>query len=246
MSVASLPIIVGEFPSGYCWPSPQTFANDFAALATVQLDITGATIVLRQNTTPGATQRDSLWYNTDTGHVLYWNSSVASWVMTHPVAAGGDERRIFMGLSTDIDTYDGGAVGTVSASSGPMWERDTTFNDRGLLGVGTTATTAGATGGAATVTIVKANLPTDKLVVDTAIVGQAGVGTDVPVVGNTYGSTSISGSGRAVDSTATDLAARYYSKGQTEAMGLGTALNVQNPYVGVFLLKRTARQFYTT
>lgn len=245
--MANLPIISGSLPSGTCYSAdPQDLFNAWAAVSYVQLDVTGARYVISQNTTPSATQRDFLWHNTDTSRLLFWQNSEGAWVMRHPEAAGGSARRIYVGTLASIDTYDGGAVGAVGNISGPMWERDTAFNDRFPIGVGTIATSELATGGAMSVTIAKANLPTDKLEVNTAIIGQAGVGSPEPVVGTTYGYTSVSGSGLAVDGTATSLSARYFTKGQTEAMGAGTSLSVQNSYIGVYILKRTARVYYTS
>lgn len=248
MSTINLPVIAPSLPAGYCWPSSaQTFANDLFAGAIVQFDITGYKGILVQSTTPTAAQRTGYaWYNTTTGRLLWYDPGQAAWVARHPEAPGGSVRRIFVGVLADIDTYDGGAVGAVGDAAGPMWERDTTFNDRAPFGVGTDIATVLSTGGVSSVSIAKANLPTDQLYVKTSIVGQASVGTDVPVVNNTYGSDAVSGTGRAVDSTSSDFSGRYYTRGQTEALGSGTALSVQNKYVGVYFVKRTARIYYSS
>lgn len=241
--MALLPLIVGSLPSGYCWPaSPQTYLNDIAAITNVQLNVTGAKYVISQTSTPAATERNFLWHNPDTGHVLYWNAGLTSWTM--PFFWGG--LKLHEGTLASIDTLDGGSVGAVTQIAGPFWTRATEYNDRFPIGVGAIAIGPLATGGAMTSTVAQANLPAVQLAVDTSIIGQAGVGSPEPVVGSTYGSTSVSGSGRAVDGTSTDLSARYYSKGRTEALGSGTALSVQNSYIGVYVLRRTGRLYFTS
>ncbi|HEU4344055.1 MAG TPA: hypothetical protein VFU31_21075 [Candidatus Binatia bacterium] len=48
-----------------------------------------------------------------------------------------NERRLFVGSLTDLETYDGGSPGTVSDVTGPFWERATEFDNKWPLGVGT-------------------------------------------------------------------------------------------------------------
>lgn len=240
------PVLPPTLSANYCFTTWQQVANDLVGGATVQFDSTGATFVLKQNFTPDASQRAYLWFNTDTSRTLYYLGSAGKWVSRNSESPSNASRRIFTGLLADIDTYDGGSVGTVGDVSGPMWERDTAFNDNAPYGVGVAITPVLATGGASTSTIAQVNLPAVTLSVNTPIIGQASVGAPEAVVGSTYGSTAVAGSGRAVDSTSSDFSGRYLTKGQTETLGSGTALNVQNKYVGVYFIRRTSRIYYET
>lgn len=257
MSSIFLPITPPTLPQGYCWPdSPQQFANDAVGGAVVNFDVTGATLVLKQPSQPLNTQRNSLWYNTSTGHTLYYENAVAAWVQLIPSEAGGLDRRIFMGDATALDSYDGGSSGVVGAVAGPVWQIDAVFAGRLPLGVGNlpdvvngiVAILLGATGGHNELPIIKDNLPASSLYVQTAVIGQSGVtGTgSESIVGTTYGSDAISGAGGACDATSSALSGRYYTRGQTEPMGLATALNSINPYVGVNVIKRTNRLYYAS
>lgn len=122
------------------------------------------------------------------------------------------------------------------------------FRGRMFIGVGTlpsgTVIALDATGGHDQLTLTQPNLPNVQLAVDTAIIGEATVGVPESVVGNTYGSTPIAGSGRAVDSTSSDFSSRYYTKGRTEALGTGTAATVVSPYRAGYIARRTARIFW--
>lgn len=84
---------------------------------------------------------------TDVGVGDYdWSPILGKWVKNHWLPSGTvpvDERRIFVGISSDVDTYDGGDAGTVSNVSGPFWEIDTDFQDKFMIGVGATYTPVG-------------------------------------------------------------------------------------------------------
>lgn len=259
MSSVLLPITPPSLPSGYCYPAdPQQFINDAVGGAVVNFDVTGATVVLKQPSQPLNTQRDKLWYNTTTGHTLYYDNPTASWVMPHGEPAGGLAWRIWTGDITTLQTYDGGSIGAAGAVSGPMWEVATAIAGRMPIGAGdlpdhvngVVSVTVNGTGGHNELTVAKVNLPIDTIDVKTAVVGQAGVvgaGAE-PVVGQTYGSDAISGPGSACDATDSTpgLSGRYYTRGQTLPLGDGTALNSVGPYYGVFFIKRTSQRIYYT
>lgn len=258
-STVDLPIIPPSLPSGYCWPAdPQQFVNDAIGQAVVQFSITGLTGILRQNTTPTNTQRDNIWFNTDTGHVLFWNNPTGAWVAYHPVLPGSAERRIYVGDTASLVTYDGGSAGAVGDASGPMWTTDAAFAGRFPIGAGnlpdtsngTVTIAVNGTGGHNELAVDKVNLPNETLSVLTDIIGNAGTtgGVGSPVVGQAYGSEPIAGNSAAVDATDTSggLSGCYRTKGQTEALGLATKLNTINPFYGVLFIVRTARRFYTS
>lgn len=243
--MALLPIIAGSLAADYCWPaSPQTYLNDIAAISGVQLDVTGAKYVISHTTTPAATERNFIWHNPNTGHVLTWNSSTTRWEQPHRLPAYSPEWAFWADTPTALLSHDGGDGG-----ANPMWEIVTAFAGRvpvapGALPGSGTVVAVNATGGSDQATIAAANLPAVKIAVNTAIVGQAGVGSDVPVVGSTYGSTSLAGSGLSVDGTQNPVSGRYYSKGETDNLGTGTALASISPYYSIYIIRRSGRLAY--
>lgn len=254
-----LPITPPSLSSGYCYPAdPQQFVNDAVGGAVVNFDVTGATVIISQTSQPLNTQRDKIWHNPTTGHLLKYAPSVASWVMVNQERPSGFTRKVFTGDVTALLTEDGGSAGTVGDVAGPMWEIDTAMSGRLALGAGdlpdhvngTVTVAVNSTGGHNELTVAKVNLPVDTIDVKTAVVGQAGVtgaGAE-PVVGQTYGSDAISGAGSACDATNSTpgLSGRYYTRAQTLPLGDGTALNSIPPYYGIYWIKRTARIYYTS
>ncbi len=104
----------------------------------VTLDLTG---YIKSASAPGASDRDKLWIKIDgstrpVGHFIYYGGL---WIWPHEVPAGGSERRIWVGDTATLQTYDGGAVGTVSDAGGPMWAEDTDLVGRIPIGVGAIA-----------------------------------------------------------------------------------------------------------
>lgn len=258
MSTVNLTITPPQLTNPYCFTTWQQLANDVVGGAVVNFDVTGATVVLKQSGTPTAAQRDKLWFNTTTGHLLRYDAGIGDWIAEHPIQPGdGTTGPIIMwnGDAASIDLIDGGTAGVATLTSGPFWEAVTQMAARVPLGVGTLPSGATVavtgTGGAETVVLVQANLPNVNVAVKTSVVGQAGVGSDVPVVGNTYGSDPVPGTGLAVDGTSTSISGRYYTRGQTEPLGGGvagaapTAVNILPQWYGVYFIRRTARKYFT-
>jgi hypothetical protein len=249
MSVVNLPIIPPTLDANYCFTSYQQLANDIVGGAIVQFDATGSFGVLVQTTTPTPAQRNNfLWFNLTTEHLLRYDTGLGEWVQKHYVPASDERRWWFEGVAGNVPLVDGGEVGAVGLAAGPFWEIDHNYDARMPLGAGTlpstTVVAVSGTGGVETVTLAKVNLPTDEIDVKTAIVGRIATGSDVPVVGNTYGSDSLAGSGRSVDSTTSDFSDRYYTRGRTLPLGSGTAFSVLPPYRAGYWLKRTARVYW--
>ena len=244
-TTTGLPVIPGTFPPGYCWPAdPQQFLNDIAALITVTLDTSGANYILSQPGAPSASQREFVWHNPDTGHILTWNVNTTRWEQPNPEPPGSLARRVYVGTPTQLKSYDGGDGG-----SNPMWEEDPLFAGRVAVAVGTLTGNAavvavGGTGGTNQVVLVKDNLPAVTIPVKTSIVGSSGVGAPESVVGTLNGSDALAGEGRVVDGTDTNVSGRYYTRGETLPLGIATPVSLMPAYFGVYYIKRTARTAY--
>lgn len=250
MSIVNLAILPPTLSTSYCFSSWQQLANDIVGGAVVQFEVSGATVVLRQNSTPTAADRDKIWFNTDTGRFLRYEGSIGAWVADHTVPPNDGRVVLYTGSAGDVDVLDGGSSGTATLTSGPFWEIAGEFANRFPVGVGTfplSGTVVGVTGtgGVDQVTIAKANLPNVTLDVSTAIIGATGIGSPEDVVGAAYGSSAVAGSGRAVDSTSTDFSGRYYTKGRTDALGTGANLTILPPYIGTYFIRRTIRRYFT-
>jgi len=68
----------------------------------------------------------------------WWIFDQGFWVYKNTVAANGYDRRIFVGTTTDLLSYDGGdgTSGTPTNYTGAMWMVDTLFDARFPVGVG--------------------------------------------------------------------------------------------------------------
>lgn len=143
----NLPIIPPSVPEGFCsqltgndWI--QQLANLIVGKAVAQLDGTGFTVVLNQETQPGPDQITSLWRQPSTAGRGIYSYVGGAWVIPHPSPPSGNERRLWVGAlgAAGLDLFDGGAVGAVGANSGPMWEEDTGFQGRSPMGPGAIST----------------------------------------------------------------------------------------------------------
>lgn len=213
-----------------CYPaSAQAFVNEAVGGARVQLDNSGFSVILNQSSTPAATQRSYLWFNTNFDRVYKWEASVGAWVARHPYTFGTDVRVFWTGSLANIDTFDGGEAGTVGDAAGPMWERDTAMNGRVAIGVGTLPSGAslaeGATGGEDLHTLTIAELAT-----------HTHTNEDITNEVNTFAAGTGTGGGLAEVGDGESF--------QTGSTGSSTPFNVLNPYRAGYWLKRTSRIYY--
>lgn len=220
-----------------CWPADvQTAYETMVNLIVGSLDQEFPGIVVGADE-PAAEYQDRVWFRTTD---LQWYSYVnGNWVRPYGTPASGSERRLWVGLETDLQTYDGGSPGVVGPATGPFWEVDHNFDARFLLGPGilpsTTAIAVNATGGEETHVLTKAEL---------AIHNHLLVNSQ-----KASGSLNLSGSNflceARYDSQYTLLAADTAPTTPNVALsgdaGSDTAHNNMPPYYGVFVIKRTAR-----
>jgi microcystin-dependent protein len=138
---------------------------------------------------------------------------------------------LWEGTLAEVDDFDGGSSGTVSDTTGPMWEIVTELNARFPIGAGTLPSTTviaqGATGGEETHALTVPELPAHTHL-NRQFNGQLAAGASAISV--PYSS--------AASSTVTDS--------PTSSAGTGAAHNNLPPYKAVYFLRRTLRRFYTT
>lgn len=133
--MAQAPIIFGQLPLNYCWPSnPQTFLNDVAQIiyAAVQDNITG---VFYGPTDPGADTK--LWFNTNNGRLYEWNSTYGLRTSLYFPAANAQFRMLWEGTEAELIAMDNPSLSaTVTQISGPFWTIDHNYDGRSPMGPG--------------------------------------------------------------------------------------------------------------
>lgn len=232
-----LPLSPGTLATQCYSADPQVFYNEmFEKGSALVGDLTG---IIISATEPDPEDRDKAWLKLSSAGgppaislPLVWFNG--KWVARHPDAPEGDARRLWIGTEAALVTYDGGSSGTVSDVSGPMWEVDHTFDRRFPIGPDTTspAIAVGATGGSETHTITQAELPDVDLTL-TVWSGQAdNLDNDThEILTNPQVPTN---PGNNVETLPVPLG------------GSGTAFDMKPPYVGIYVIRRTARTFYTS
>lgn len=245
MAVATLKIIPGTLPAGYCYPSnPQTLNNDILTRASVSLSSSSFTVIITSASQPPATDRDKLWMNTADDRLYRWGD--AHWISRHPFDPDSKVRYWYMGDITSMVTFDGGAAGGVALTTGPMWVEDTDFAGRvplhaGALPTSGTVTVQGDDGGADQITLADVNTPPH---VHDGIAYIRGVG----------GATMSDPSGESTvfyhedDGHTTNVADTFHNAGlrTNEIVGTsGEAFDSMNPYRVGYWIKRSGRTYYT-
>lgn len=219
------------FPNGYCPPNWQQLANDIADGMTAQVP-GGYSLFNYGNTEPAPADRLKPWFrlfpdgSPDKWYVFF----SGGWVATHPVPSSNSELRLWSGAETALVTYDGGDASPATDRTGPMWQVDHSFDALFCLAPGTLPSgkvvNVGDKGGEEQHTLVIGELPVQHLYPNPF------AGTAFPAAGG-----QIAGGG------ADENQIRPFPT-QTDVGG-GLPHNNLPPYVGTFLIKRTARLFYT-
>ena len=216
--------------TGYCPASYQQLADDIidGTEATFNSSV-GNSFFSTGSSTP--TDIDFPWLDDD-GY--WWQYSNGCWNRKHPEPTNSSVRRIYVGSTTDLLSYDGGdGTSTASTYAGPMWEVDSVFAASFPVGVGTFAASGTVSvGGTSTSTAVsgedKHTLTTAELPAHTHTV-TAKSGLDI----NATSTRTLYGSG-----------AEFTGSSDTSSVGSGAAHNNLPPFVGVYFIKRTSRQYY--
>lgn len=222
-----------------CYPSdPQTYYEQMieVTLASLDQDFPGVVVGADE---PPAEYQDRVWFRTtDLQWYFYVNGS---WVRPHPTPASGNERRIWVGLETDLQTYDGGSPGAVGPTTGPMWEVDHNFDARFPIGPGTlpstTAVVVTGTGGEETHALTAAEAQTAH---KHWCIGADSVSA-VAVTANNRVAEGRADDNYVLDGTPVEATIGLTSDPTSAPGATGSAHNNMPPYYGAFFIKRTAR-----
>jgi len=225
-----------SLPANYCPASYQKLANDIIGGTQATFNSTiGNSFFNFGPTYPAINNRIYPWLD-ENGQ--WWIYDQGFWLRKNIVAASGYDRRIFVGTTTDLLSYDGGdGTATATTTTGPMWEVDTLFDARFPVGVGAFAASGSvAVQGTAT---------------STSIVGEDQHTLTIPEMPKhthsmTWDSNDTSGGDQ--------LNTLYYGPEanipnnmikDTGSTGGDVAHNNLPPFCGVYFIKRTIRVYYT-
>lgn len=221
-------ISTASVPSDFC---PTSFAQAWPfGVSLLQAELSGNNFSFNYGpTTPGPDDRDKPWFRTNAdGTPDRWYVYVSgAWIAKNPTPVGATW--IFTGIEADITTFDGGEAGAVTATTGPMWERDTAFDARFPVGVGTLPSTATiavtGTGGEEKHKLIEEEIPAHD--------------HNLPIVMSTKVSpkTLHAESGSEVGGVAPEVFGG-------DSTGATVEHNNLPPYVGVFFIRKTARLYY--
>ena len=220
-----------SLPANYCPASYQKLANDIIGGTQATFNSTiGNSFFNFGPTYPAINNRIYPWLDQDGN---WWIYDQGFWAYKNPIAAGGFDRRIFVGTTTDLLSYDGGdgTSGTPTNYTGAMWMVDTLFDARFPVGAGAFAASgAVAVNGTATAT---------------SIVGEDQHTLTVPEIpAHTHNFFPL------VTADANNGGANGVQYGTTanvatSSTGGGAAHNNLPPFYGVYFIKRTGRVYYT-
>ena len=238
-----------NFPVNYCPSNYQNFANDIiSGTQATFLSAIGNSFFNFGATTPALNNQVYPWLDADGN---WWVFQGGYWSRKHPVPASGNERRVWVGTTADLQTYDGGNTNPASNYDGPMWEVDTAFEARFPVGAGTFAasgavavqgtTTSTAVAGEDQHLLTIAEMPTHTHQVAIKTFGHGGSDGDRVAADGGTSSPTLTNNVSVFPSSTLDP--------DVDAIAANTGGNVAHnnlpPFYGVYFIKRTARVYYT-
>jgi hypothetical protein len=233
-----------SLPTNYCPLSYQNLANDIIEGTQVTFNSTiGNSFFNFGPSIPAINNRIYPWLD-ENGQ--WWIFSQGVWLYKNTVVAGGYDRRIFVGTTTDLLSYDGGDGTAVAGDTfGPMWMVDTSFDARFPVGAGTFAASgAVAVNGTATATSIVGE---DKHTLNASEIPTHNHNVRVETANGVTVSNLM----------CTDFAEKPAGNGNNDfsfqagihvvADNFGGGLSHNNlpPFYGVYFIKRTSRIYYT-
>lgn len=248
----------GSLPTGYCYPpNPQTFNYDIVTRIIASLDENFPGIYVGP-TEPPANQRDRIWFNSSPTCLKFYFYVNGDWMRVYDVPASSNQESIWKGAEADLVTYAGGSAGGVGPATGPLWEVDHEIDGRTIVGPGNIPGTSPAVSITIGATVDSNSLTGEYQVTLTEAQGATGSHTHAFGLshnGNddayfnkgglntvpSYLGFYITGSNGNVEQAQT-TADLYTSAPGADGAGV-TAIGHNNmmPYIGRFVIKRTAR-----
>lgn len=238
-----------SLPANYCPASYQKLANDIIGGTQATFNSTiGNSFFNFGPTYPAINNRIYPWLD-ENGQ--WWIYDQGFWLRKNPVTAAY-ERRIYVGTTTDLLSYDGGdGTTTATSTTGPMWEVDTEFEARFPVGVGAfVASGAVAVLGKATSTAIVGE-DQHKLTIPELAAHTHDVAIKVFGHGGEDGDRSAADGGT-TSNTVTNNTTIFPSStidpdldAKAVSVGGDIAHNNLPPFYGVYFIKRTIRVYYT-
>lgn len=253
-------------PTNYCPASYAQLIADAINNSTFVVTQPAANMVL-SSVQPSQTAQGTIWLQTSglppfTGispgnatPVAMWSyDNSYGWIWPNPCAPSGAERRLWFASETSLITYDGGDSSALGLASGPMWKVDHTFDQRMLLAPGTLPGAPSGTG--ATPTVVSVGATGGEQLHQLVAIETTPHNHTFPVVGGaapSYGTYTYVGLGGniQVQTTGGTLDLKQDLQpfgGDPLAVAPYSAAAYHNnmpPYIGVFVIQRTSRKYYT-
>ena len=239
-----------SLPVSYCPLNYQNLANDIIGGTQAVFNSTiGNSFFNFGPTFPAINNRIYPWLD-ENGQ--WWIFDQGFWIYKNPVVAGSYERRIFVGTTNDLLSYDGGDGTAVAGdTSGPMWMVDTLLDARFPVGVGAFAASGSvAVLGTATSTsivgedqhlLTTAEMPTHTHQVSIKTFGHGGNDGDRVAADGGTSSPTLTNNVTAFPSSTLDP--------DVDAIAANTGGNAAHnnlpPFYGVYFIKRTSRIYYT-
>ena len=238
-----------SLPVSYCPLNYQNLANDIIGGTQAVFNSTiGNSFFNFGPTYPAINNRIYPWLD-ENGQ--WWIYDQGFWLRKNPVTAAY-ERRIYVGTTTDLLSYDGGdGTTTATSTTGPMWEVDTEFEARFPVGVGAfVASGAVAVLGKATSTAIVGE-DQHKLTIPELAAHTHDVAIKVFGHGGEDGDRSAADGGT-TSNTVTNNTTIFPSStidpdldAKAVSVGGDIAHNNLPPFYGVYFIKRTIRVYYT-
>jgi hypothetical protein len=239
-----------SLPANYCPASYQKLANDIIGGTQATFNSTiGNSFFNFGPTYPAINNRIFPWLDQDGN---WWIYDQSLWLRKNIVAASGYDRRIYVGTTTDLLSYDGGdGTATATSTTGPMWEVDTEFEARFPVGVGAFVasgavvvmgkTTSTSIAGEDQHLLTTAEMPTHTHQVSIKTFGHGGNDGDRVAADGGTSSPTLTNNVTAFPSSTLDP--------DVDAIAANTGGNAAHnnlpPFYGVYFIKRTSRIYYT-